>query len=182
MSAAAVMGKLLQLSGGAAYDDSGGWQAFHNEKIKALMEIIDTNDSPVLVFYGYRHEQARLMDALEALKPRELKKDGDIDEWNAGKIRVLLAHPASVGYGLNLQAGGHTIVWYSMPWSLELYQQANARLHRQGQTKPVIVHHLIAAGTADEQVIRSLKKKDLGQSALMQALKERAERNDDGSD
>lgn len=179
MSAAAVMGKLLQLSGGAAYDDSGGWMEFHDEKIKALQEIIDTNDGPVLVFYGYRHEQARLMKALGKLKPRELKQDGDIDEWNAGKIQVLLAHPASVGYGLNLQTGGHTIVWYSMPWSLELYQQANARLHRQGQTKPVIVHHLIAAGTADEQVMKSLHKKDLSQSALMEALKEREVLNDE---
>jgi len=173
MSAAAVMGKLLQLSGGAAYDDSGGWTEFHDEKIKALQEIIDTSDGPVLVFYGYRHEQARLMKVLAKLRPRELKRDGDIDEWNAGKIQILLAHPASVGYGLNLQAGGHTIVWYSLPWSLELYQQANARLHRQGQTKPVIVHHLIASGTADEQVMRSLQKKDLSQAALMEALKER---------
>jgi len=175
MSAGAVMGKLLQLSGGAAYDDSGGWVEFHDEKIKVLQEIIDTNDGPVLVFYGYKHEEARLLKALAKLNPRELKREGDIRDWNAGKIRVLLAHPASVGYGLNLQDGGHTIVWYSMPWSLELYQQANARLHRQGQTKPVIVHHLISSGTVDEQVIRSLRKKDLSQAALMEALKERKE-------
>lgn len=172
-SAAAVMGKLLQLSGGAVYDDVGGWAAFHDEKIKALREITETAGGPVLVFYGFRHERARLMQALAAAQPRELKVAGDIDAWNAGQVSVLLAHPASVGYGLNLQAGGHVIVWYSLPWSLELYQQANARLYRQGQTEAVIVHHLIAVGTADEQVMKSLRKKDLGQSALMAALRER---------
>lgn len=175
MSAAAVMGKLLQMSGGAVYDSDGGFVEFHDEKTKALLEIIDTNDSPVLVFYGYRHEEARLLKALAGYKPRELKSEDDIDDWNKGRIRVLLAHPASVGYGLNLQAGGHTIVWYSLPWSLELYQQANARLHRQGQTKTVIVHHMIASGTVDEQVMASLRRKDMGQSALMQALKERVQ-------
>ena len=175
MSAASVMGKLLQMSGGAVYDDGGGYVEFHTEKTKALQEIIDTNDTPVLVFYAYRHEKERLLKALAKLKPRMLDTEQDISEWNDGKIRLLLAHPASVGYGLNLQAGGHTIVWYSLPWSLELYQQANARLHRQGQTMPVIVHHLVAAGTVDEQVMRSLKKKDLSQAALMDALKERLE-------
>jgi hypothetical protein len=174
-NAAAVMGKLLQLSGGAVYDDVGGYVAFHDEKIKALREIIDTAGGPVLVFYGFRHERARLLEALEGLKPRELRTEADITEWNDGKIPVLLAHPASVGYGLNLQAGGHVIVWYSLPWSLELYQQANARLYRQGQQSAVIVHHLIAEGTADEQVMRSLRDKSTGQAALMAALAERRE-------
>lgn len=175
VSAASVMGKLLQMSGGAVYDDNGGYVEFHTEKTKALQEIIDTNDTPVLVFYAYRHEKERLLKALAKLKPRMLDTEQDISEWNDGKIRLLLAHPASVGYGLNLQAGGHTIVWYSLPWSLELYQQANARLHRQGQTMPVIVHHLVAAGTVDEQVMKSLAKKDMSQAALMEALKERLE-------
>lgn len=175
VSAASVMGKLLQMSGGAVYDDNGGYVEFHTEKTKALQEIIDTNDTPVLVFYAYRHEKERLLKALGKLKPRMLDTERDISEWNGGKIRLLLAHPASVGYGLNLQAGGHTIVWYSLPWSLELYQQANARLHRQGQTMPVIVHHLVAAGTVDEQVMKSLAKKDMSQAALMEALKERLE-------
>lgn len=174
-SAAAVMGKLLQLSGGAVYDDEGGFVEFHDEKIKALKDIIDTAGGPVLVFYGFRHERARLLKALAKLKPRELKTEADITDWNAGAIPVLLAHPASVGYGLNLQAGGHVIVWYSLPWSLELYQQANARLHRQGQREVVVVNHLIADGTVDEQVIKSLRNKDVGQSALMAALKERIE-------
>jgi hypothetical protein len=171
-SAAAVMGKLLQLSGGAVYDDEGGFVEFHDEKIKALKDIIDTAGGPVLVFYGFRHERARLLKALAKLNPRELMTEADITDWNAGAIPVLLAHPASVGYGLNLQAGGHVIVWYSLPWSLELYQQANARLHRQGQREVVVVNHLIAEGTVDEQVIKSLRNKDVGQSALMAALKE----------
>lgn len=172
-NAAAVMGKLLQLSGGAVYNDEGSYTAFHDEKIKALAEIIDTAAEPILVFYGYRHERARLLEAFSRIQPRELLSEKDIDDWNEGRIRLLIAHPASVGYGLNLQVGGHIIVWYSLPWSLELYQQANARLHRQGQTRPVIINHLIAEGTADEQVVASLKKKDTGQQALMAALKER---------
>ena len=138
-----------------------------------LRDIIDTAGSPVLVFFGFRHERERLLGALAKLEPRELQTEKDIAEWNEGKIAVLLAHPASVGYGLNLQAGGHVIVWYSIPWSLELYQQANARLHRQGQTEAVVVNHLIAIGTVDEEVMDSLRKKDTGQAALMAALMER---------
>lgn len=172
-NAAAVMGKLLQMTGGASYNDDGGFSVFHSEKIRALQDIIDTAGSPVLVFYGYRHERERLLEAMAKLDPRELQSEDDISDWNSGKIRILIAHPASVGYGLNLQAGGHVIVWYSLPWSLELYQQANARLHRQGQTKAVVINHLIAVGTVDEQVISSLQKKDTGQAALMAALRER---------
>ncbi len=172
-SAAAVMGKLLQLSGGAVYDDTGDWVEFHSEKIRALKDIIDTTDEPVLVFYGYRHERERLLKVFDGMDPREINSPEDITDWNEGKIRILIAHPASVGYGLNLQDGGHIVVWYSLPWSLELYQQANARLYRQGQQKSVIIHHLIAEGTVDEQVMRALKHKDTSQKALMQALKER---------
>jgi hypothetical protein len=172
-SAAAVMGKLLQLSGGAVYDDGGGWVEFHEEKIRALADIIDTAQEPVLVFYGYRHERQRLLEKFKKLKPREITGPDDITDWNAGKIDLLIAHPASVGYGLNLQEGGHIVVWYSLPWSLELYQQANARLYRQGQTKPVIINHLIAVGTVDEDVTRSLKAKDTSQTALMEALKDK---------
>lgn len=172
-NAAAVIGKLLQMTGGASYNDDGGFTEFHNEKIKALLDIIDTAGGPVLVFYGYRHERERLLRALDGQDPRELQSEKDITDWNAGRIRILIAHPASVGYGLNLQAGGHVIVWYSLPWSLELYQQANARLHRQGQTQAVVINHLIAVGTVDEQVVESLKKKDTGQAALMAALRER---------
>lgn len=174
-SAAAVMGKLLQMSGGAVYTDEGDYIKIHDEKIKALKDIVDTSDEPVLVFYGYRHERSRLLEAFKALKPRELNTEQDITDWNDGKIKMLLAHPASVGYGLNLQAGGHIIVWYSLPWSLELYQQANARLYRQGQTEAVIINHLIAVGTVDESVVKSLAAKDTGQAALMAALRERLE-------
>ena len=172
-SAAAVMGKLLQLSGGAVYDDDGGYIEFHDEKLKALAEIIDTAQEPVLVFYGYRHERQRLLERFKKLAPREIMGAPDITDWNEGRVELLIAHPASVGYGLNLQEGGHIVVWYSLPWSLELYQQANARLYRQGQQKPVIINHLIAQGTVDEDVMASLTAKDTSQAALMDALKER---------
>ena len=137
-----------------------------------MEEIIDTTGEPVLIFYSFRHD-------LEAIKRRipdakELGGAEDIRAWNDGKIQVLLCHPASVGYGLNLQEGGHVIVWYGLTWSLELYQQANARLFRQGQQKAVIIHHLIAEGTVDEQVMKALQHKDTSQSALLAALKERA--------
>lgn len=172
-SAAAVMGKLLQLSGGAVYEDDSGYVEFHDEKLKALADIIDTASEPVLVFYGYRHERERLLERFKKLEPREITGSEDITAWNEGRVNLLIAHPASVGYGLNLQEGGHIVVWYSLPWSLELYQQANARLYRQGQTKPVIINHLIATGTADENVMASLAAKDTTQAALMEALKEK---------
>lgn len=176
-NAAATMGKLLQLSGGSVYNDDGGYTTFHSEKIKALIEIIETQSEPILVFYGYRHEKERIAKVLHkiGLDPGELKTEEDIENWNAGRIRVLLAQPQSIGYGLNLQEGGRVIVWYSLPWSLEIYQQANARLYRQGQTRPVILTRLIAEGTVDLQVARSLEAKDTGQAALMEALKERRE-------
>lgn len=175
-NAAAVMGKLLQLSGGAVYDDDGGVVEFHSEKLKALEEIIESNSEPVLIFYGYRHERSRILKAFKDYGPRELKSEGDIADWNDGKIRVLIAHPASVGYGLNLQDGGHIIIWYSLPWSLDQYQQANARLYRQGQQKPVIIHHLIATGTVDEQVMKALTEKNTSQAALMHLLDEKKRR------
>ena len=171
LNAAAVMTKLLQLSNGSAYADDGSVVRIHERKLDALEEIVDTTDGPVLVFYSFRHDLQAIKDRIQ--EARELSGPGDISAWNRGEIRVLLAHPASVGYGLNLQDGGHVIVWYGLTWSLELYQQANARLHRQGQTRPVIIHHLIAEGTVDEQVMRALKAKDTGQSALLAALKER---------
>ena len=172
LNAAAVMTKLLQLANGSAYADDGSVARIHERKLDALEEIVEVSDGPVLVFYRYRHD----LEAIRGRIPeaRELSGPDDISAWNRGEIRVLLAHPASVGYGLNLQDGGHVIVWYGLTWSLELYQQANARLHRQGQTRPVIIHHLIAEGTVDEQVMRALKAKDTGQSALLAALKERS--------
>lgn len=171
LNAAAVMSKLLQIANGRAYTDEHDVVQIHEAKVEALAEIVDVSDSPVLVFYSFKHD----LEAIKAKIPeaRELGGPETIAAWNQGTIPVLLAHPASVGYGLNLQDGGHVIVWYGLTWSLELYQQANARLHRQGQTRPVIVHHLIAEGTVDEQVMKALKQKDTSQAALLAALKER---------
>ena len=171
LSAAAVMNKLLQMANGRVYDDRHGVVRLHDRKLEALQELVDTATEPVLVFYSYKHDLDAIMGAIPAA--RTLGGPEDIAAWNRGEIQVLLAHPASVGYGLNLQDGGHIIVWYGLTWSLELYQQANARLHRQGQERPVIVHHLIAEGTSDEQVMKALKAKDTTQAALMAALKER---------
>lgn len=171
LNAAAVMSKLLQMANGNVYTDAGSILHIHDRKLDALEEIVDTAGEPVLVFYSFRHD----LDAIRARIPaaRTLEGPEDIAAWNRGEIRVLLAHPASVGYGLNLQEGGHVIVWYGLTWSLELYQQANARLHRQGQQRPVIVHHLITEGTVDEQVMKALERKDTSQAALLAALKER---------
>lgn len=175
LNAAAVAGKLLQMANGSVYDDVRNVIRIHEKKLDALEELIDVTDDNILVFYNFRHDLDALRDRFDKLSPRELKTEADIREWNDGKIKVLLAHPASVGYGLNIQDGGHTIIWYGLTWSLELYQQANARLYRQGQIKNVIVHHLIAEGTIDEQVMRVLTKKQAGQEALLEALKERLE-------
>jgi len=174
VNAAALTGKLLQFANGAVYDNDGAAQELHHEKLTALEEILDTaNGAPVLVFYAYKHDRARIHRHLKAYTPHELKTSDDIRAWNEGRISLLLAHPASAGHGLNLQAGGHIVVWFGLTWSLELYQQANARLHRQGQTKPVIVHHLIGKGTIDEDVMAALESKADRQEALMQAVKAR---------
>lgn len=171
LNAAAVMTKLLQIANGSVYSADGGIVRLHRAKLEALLEIVDTTDSPVLVFYSYKHDLAAIQEAIPEAKI--LDGPEDIAAWNAGRVQVLLVHPASVGYGLNLQEGGHVIVWYGLTWSLELYQQANARLYRQGQDKPVIIHHLIAEGTVDEQVMTALERKDTSQAALLAALKER---------
>lgn len=173
-SAAVVCNKLLQLSSGAVYDEDGQVHVVHDEKIKALQEIVDTATSPVLIFYAFKHDRDRLKQALpEAV---ELRGEEDIRQWNSGRIRALLAHPASAGHGLNLQAGGHIVVWYSLTWSLEQYQQANARLWRRGQQETVIIHHLVGKGTMDEDVLRALDRKDHTQAALMEAVKARIEK------
>ena len=171
LNAAAVMNKLLQIANGSVYSVDGDVVKIHDEKLDALEEIIDTTGEPVLVFYSYKHDLEAIRSRIK--EARILEGPEDIADWNDGKVQVLLAHPASVGYGLNLQEGGHIIVWYGLTWSLELYQQANARLYRQGQDKPVIIHHLVAEGTADEQVMRALQHKDMSQAALLEALKER---------
>lgn len=171
LNAAAVMTKLLQIANGCVYSVDGKPVRIHEAKLEALAEIVDTTDSPVLVFYSYKHDLSAVRSRIKGA--RVLETEEDIADWNGGKVRVLLAHPASVGYGLNLQDGGHVIVWYGLTWSLELYQQANARLYRQGQEKPVIIHHLIALGTVDEDVMAALRNKNTDQAALLAALKER---------
>ena len=169
-SAAVVAGKLLQLAGGAVYDESGAYACVHSAKLDALEDILEAaNGHPVLVYYGFRHEQARIAERFPGT--RTLKTTADIEDWNAGKVPILLAHPASAGHGLNLQDGGSVIVWFSAPWSLELYSQANARLHRQGQQHTVIIHHLVAEGTIDEQVMKALTDKGLNQDRLIEAVK-----------
>jgi SNF2 family DNA or RNA helicase len=170
-SAAVLANKLLQMTGGAVYDEDGGVQEIHNEKLNALEDLIEAaNGKPVLVYYAYRHELERIQKRFDC---RVLDKLKDIEDWNEGQVPVMLAHPASAGHGLNLQNGGSTIIWFGLPWSLELYQQANARIHRQGQKKTVVVHHLVAKGTIDEDVMQVLKNKEAGQEALLNAVKAR---------
>lgn len=168
-SAAVLCNKLLQYTSGEIYDQEHDVKAIHTAKLDTLKEIIDTATSPVLVFYGFRHEVERIRKAI----PEAVKLEGadQVEAWNRGKIPVLLAHPDSAGHGLNLQAGGHIIVWYSLTWSLEKYQQACARLHRRGQQQPVIIHHLVATGTVDERVMSVLQGKADMQEALLQAVK-----------
>jgi len=171
-TAAVLSNKLLQLANGAIYDEFGAVKEIHDEKLKALEDVIEAaNGKPVLVFYAYKHDLERIKAKFP--KAKQLEKAEDIESWNKGKIQIMLAHPASAGHGLNLQAGGSIIVWFGLTWSLELYQQANARLHRQGQKESVIVHHLIAEGTIDEDVMAALERKETGQDALMEAVKAR---------
>lgn len=176
-TAATLSNKLLQMANGAAYTEDGRVQEIHSAKLEALANIIEAaNGRPVLVFYSYKHDVERIRKYFGKLHPRVLADDRDIADWNAGKIPLLLAHPASCGYGLNLQAGGNIIVWFGLTWSLEQYQQANARLYRQGQTEAVIIHHLVAEGTIDEDVMKALQRKAVGQDALLTAVKARLEK------
>lgn len=169
-NAAALSNKLLQLSGGAIYDEDGRDIVIHDAKLQRLKEIVEDNAGhPILVFYQYKHELGRLLSTFRGA--RELKTADDLRAWNRGAVPMLLAHPASAGYGLNLQQGGHIIVWYSLTWSLEQYLQANARLCRQGQTETVVIHQLIAKGTVDEAVAQALKRKEAGQQAMLDAIR-----------
>lgn len=174
-NAATLSNKLLQLSNGAIYDENNEPQEIHQAKLEALERIVeDAQGQSVLVFYQYKHDLERIQKHFKQAKKIDVA-DGDIQEWNDGKIPLLLAHPQSAGHGLNLQQGGHIIVWFGLTWSLEYYQQANARLDRQGQTQPVIVHHIVTKDTIDEQVIKALQNKEIGQEALMAAVKAKIE-------
>ena len=174
--AAALSNKLLQMGNGAVYDEDHGYHEVHRCKIEAFLELIESlSGKPVLVFYNFQHDRFRILDALgkSKLRVRELKDTKDEDDWNTGKIDVLLTHPASSAYGLNLQQGGNHVVWFGLTWNYELYTQANKRLHRQGQTERVIVHHLVCTGTRDEDVMQALERKDNVQEWVMQSLKAR---------
>ena len=173
-TAAIAANKLLQMANGDVYDDGGGVFHIHDRKLDALEDIIEAaNGEPVLVFYAYKPGAAAIRRRFsEAVQLGDCGMDTTevISKWNAGQIPLLLCHPASAGHGLNLQEGGHIVVWFGLPWSLELYQQANARLHRLGQTQSVIVQHIICDGTIDQRVLDALEKKDSTQSALLDAL------------
>lgn len=179
-SAGVLTGKLLQLCNGAIYDSEGKAIKIHDCKLEAFMELIEQlNGQHVLVFFNFKHDLERLITALNAtkLKVRVYESSQDEKDWNDGKIDILLAHPASCGYGLNLQRGGHHIIWFGLTWNLEHYEQSNKRLHRQGQTQPVVIHHLIVQDSVDELVIQALKNKGDIQNALLEALKNYAKRN-----
>lgn len=166
---AALTNKLLQFANGAIYDMEGQAHPLHTVKLEALEELLEAaGGDPVLVLYSYKHDADRIR---ERVKCRALDTSEDIDAWNRGEIPVALAHPASIGHGLNLQDGGHIIIWYGLTWSLELYQQANERLNRPGQKNVCRVYHLILKGTHDERVLKSLKNKDKGQAAAIEALR-----------
>ena len=176
VNAAALSNKLLQMANGAVYDEFGEVRQIHRRKLEALEDLWEgANGKPILVFYAYKHDKDKLFEFFKGrkIKPRELKTSQDITDWNDGKLEVVLAHPASTGHGLNLQAGGNIIIWFGLTWSLELYQQANGRLYRQGQNEAVIVHHIVTTGTIDEQVIEALGRKEVGQTALIDAVKAR---------
>jgi SNF2 family DNA or RNA helicase len=168
-SAATLTNKLLQFANGAIYDMEGKVHKIHDVKLDALEELLEeAGGDPVLVLYAYKHDRDRIRERITC---RELDKPEDMDAWNRGEIPVALAHPASIGHGLNLQDGGHIIVWFGLTWSLELYQQANERLNRPGQKNVCRVYHLILNGTHDTRVLQSLKNKDKGQAAALEALR-----------
>ena len=166
---AALTGKLLQYANGAIYDEDGGVHELHALKLDALEELIEAaGGDPVLVLYAYRHDAERIRRRIVC---RSLDHPADIEDWNRGRIPVALAHPASIGHGLNLQSGGHILIWFGLTWSLELYQQANERLHRPGQKHVCRVYHILLMGTHDERVLDALRRKDRGQAAAIEALR-----------
>ena len=171
VNAASLSGKLLQMANGAVYDEDKRVLRIHDKKLDALEDLIEAaNGKPVLIAYWYKHDLERIK---ERFNVREILNDQDIRDWNNGKIDVAVIHPASAGHGLNLQQGGSTMIWFGLTWSLELYEQANARLYRQGQKETVVIHHIITKGTIDEDVMLALKRKEKMQSALIDAVKAR---------
>ena len=168
-NAAVLSGKLCQMANGAVYGDEGAVIEIHDRKLDDLEDLIEqANGKPVLIAYWFKHDRNRILERFPA---EQLDGEDSIRRWNGGKIPVALIHPASAGHGLNLQAGGSTLVWFSLTWSLELYQQTNARIWRQGQKETVVIHHLVAKNTIDEDVMSALEKKETGQAALLRAVK-----------
>jgi len=169
-NAASLTGKLSQLANGAIYDDAGNIIEFHDRKLDALEDLIEAaNGKPLLVAYWFKHDLQRIKKRFNV---REIKSSKDITDWNNGDIPVAVIHPASAGHGLNLQAGGSTLIWFGLTWSLELYQQTNARLWRQGQTSgTVVIEHIITKGTIDERILKALSLKEVTQNALIDAVK-----------
>ena len=173
-TAAVLTGKLLQMANGAVYTEDRDVVHVHDAKLDAMTELMEAlSGKPVLCFYNFQHDRDRLMQRFP--EAQLLTDPSVIDAWNRGEVQMLLAHPASAAYGLNLQQGGNHVVWFGLTWSLELYQQANKRLHRQGQSEKVVVHHLVAKGTRDEAVLRALSNKDRVQEELLASLKARIE-------
>jgi SNF2 family DNA or RNA helicase len=172
VNAAALSGKLLQMANGAVYAEDGKVLPIHDRKLDALEDLVEAaNGKPLLVAYWYKHDLQRIKARFKIARCIDTSRD--IDDWNAGKISLGLIHPASAGHGLNLQDGGSTIIWFGLTWSLELYQQLNARLWRQGQKHTVVIHHIITKGTHDEDVMKALEQKDTRQSALIDAVRAR---------
>ena len=175
-NAASLSNKLLQMSNGAVYDENGETRVIHQRKLEKLEDLIESaNGQPVLVAYWFKHDRQRIMEHLTACgySPRDIRESKDIKDWNDGKIPVALIHPASAGHGLNIQSGGHILIWFGLTWSLELYQQTNARLWRQGQKETVTIHHIVTKNTVDEDVLSALASKDVTQEKLIAAVKAR---------
>ena len=175
-NAAALSNKLLQMSNGAVYDENGETRIIHSRKLEMLEDLVEAaNGQPVLIAYWFKHDRQRIMEHLagSGYVARDLKSSDDIREWNNGSIPVALIHPASAGHGLNIQSGGHILIWFGLTWSLELYQQTNARLWRQGQKQTVTIHHIITKNTVDEDVLAALGSKDMTQEKLIAAVKAR---------
>lgn len=184
LNAASLAGKLLQLANGAVYDEFHNVRVLHERKLDALEDLIEAaNGKPLLVMYAFQHDLTRIQERFGKYTTetpegvRELKTSADMEDWNEGRIRVAVTQPASTGHGLNLQHGGCTIVWFGLNWSLELYEQANARLWRQGQKQMVVIHHLVTKGTMDEQVMKALHDKAADQNALLAAVKARIDQS-----
>ena len=168
-NAGSLSNKLSQFANGAVYDDEQNIVEIHSRKLDALEDIIESmNGKPLLVAYWYKHDLQRIKKRFDV---REIKTGKDIADWNKGKIPVALIHPASAGHGLNLQQGGSTLVWFGLTWSLELYQQTNGRLYRQGQKNTVVIQHIVTKGSIDEQILKALERKNKTQEDLIEAVK-----------